>query len=189
MAGATIIRDGYFKWTGQDKCRVRSNVTLVQSEDLNILVDCGGARESEEIIKSLKEVELDVKDINILVLTHHHPDHAGGMALFKKSMIVDWASKINGENYEFWKTPSLRVSGDVEILKTPGHTPECASVLVTTEKGIVAIVGDLWHSGDDEKLLVTWNKEALSASRGLIKKRADFIIPGHGKEVAARSAA
>ena len=186
MAEVKIIRQGYFKWLSQDVFNAVCNVTLVKTGDLNILVDCGGAGESEEIKKSLESENLKVEDINILVLTHHHSDHAGGMSLFKNCLIVDWASKLKDGKYQIWREASLELEEDVLLIKTPGHTNECVSLIAETKEGSVAVVGDLWYSGGDEKLLVVWNKEKLLESRELIKNKADFIIPGHNEKFPAK---
>lgn len=181
MAQVKIIRPGYFKWIGTDKFKAVCNVTLVMSGNLKLLVDAGGVGEAEEIRKSLGTEGILPEEIDILILTHHHSDHAGGMDFFKNAVILDWAVKWRGGEYEIWRDLNLKISEDVEFVKTPGHTPECASLLVETEQGIVAIVGDLWQSGADEHLLLIYNKEKLEESREFIKSKADFIIPGHDK--------
>lgn len=181
MAEVKIIRPGYFKWTGTDRFEAVCNVTLVKSGGLNILVDCGGAGEFNEIRNSLEAEGLGPKEINILVLTHYHSDHAGNMAFFNNALILDWASKLRAGEYEIWRDASLKISEDIELIKTPGHTGECASLVAKTEQGIVAVAGDLWQSGTDEKLLVVYDKEKLKTSREFIKQKADFIIPGHDK--------
>lgn len=154
-------------------------MTLVRSGNLNILVDCGGPGESEEIKNALSAEGLTLEEIDILVLTHHHSDHAGNMAFFSNALIAGWGTKLRGGEYEIWKDASLHISEDIELVKTPGHTGECVSLCAETEQGIVAVVGDLWWSGTDEKLLIVWNEEKLEESRKFIKQKADFIIPGH----------
>lgn len=189
LAEAEIIRKGYFRWIGRDICEASSNIILVKSDGLNILVDCGGVGENKEIEAALRERELKKEDINILVLTHHHPDHAGGVGLFSNAIIYDFAAKIKGDRYEFWTSDRLDLTPDVFLIKTPGHTPECVSLIVNTASGAVACVGDLWWSGNDDKLLLAWDKPALIKSRDLIRKNSDFIIPGHDKMVRTKDAA
>lgn len=189
MADIFIVRPGYFRWVGQDICRASSNITLVKTENLNILVDSGGVGEDKEIEAALGEHGLGRQDVNILVLTHHHPDHAGGIGLFSHAIIYDFAAKITGDKYEFWKEDKLDLTPDVTLIKTPGHTPECVSLIAKTDHGKVACVGDLWWSGGDNKLLLSWDKQALLQSREKIRKISDFIIPGHDVMVRANEAA
>jgi glyoxylase-like metal-dependent hydrolase (beta-lactamase superfamily II) len=82
----------------------------------------------------------------------------------------------------------------IEILLTPGHSPEHSSLLVTTEDGAVCIAQDVfwWEDGkqksDSEKELLeledpfATDAGALLASRKLVLEKADWIIPGHGKK-------
>ena len=55
-------------------------------------------------------------------------------------------------------------------------------MLVKTEQGIIAIVGDVfWKKDFPEKDPYATDKEKLKKSRALVLAKADFIIPGHGK--------
>ena len=69
------------------------------------------------------------------------------------------------------------------MIHTPGHTPNCYSILVETEKGTFAIVGDLIALEDD---LITGRRphsfdfELQKKSRNKILEVADYIVAGHG---------
>ena len=55
---------------------------VIQNMNGNFLVDCGG---SIEIIKRLKEVNIDYKTIKHIFISHSHTDHVLGLFwLFKK---------------------------------------------------------------------------------------------------------
>ena len=57
-----------------------TSVFLIKSQNGNILVDCATTDQDvdECIIPALSEINLSLKEIAYLVLTHRHDDHAGG---------------------------------------------------------------------------------------------------------------
>lgn len=100
----------------------------------------------DDIANRLGELGLTPEDIDILVSTHFHFDHAGNHADFAHARIVtqreayDYA-KANPAAFpsDIWDLPTLnyeKIDGDmelvtgVELLKTSGHTPGHMSVLV-----------------------------------------------------------
>ena len=96
-----------------------TSVFLIKTEKENILVDCATTNSDvkEFIIPALKKENLTLKDINYLVLTHNHGDHAGGKnAIVKENPNV----KIIVEEAFF---------NGLEIYKMPGHLLECIGVL------------------------------------------------------------
>jgi len=64
---------------------------VIQNNNGNFLIDTGG---SIEIIKRLKEVNIDIKELKHIFISHSHTDHILGLIwMFKKLSI----SVINGE--------------------------------------------------------------------------------------------
>jgi N-acyl homoserine lactone hydrolase len=155
---------------------------LLQSKGENILVDTGitdsfivdgkawgmlpaeGGKKFVE--KALAKEGLGPDDIQTVLCTHLHNDHAGNCTLFKKAKIVfqrdEWENLLNplpsqnlrkdydpGVIAELQSMPTLKVDGDfdiadgVKIYKTPGHTRGSQSSAVNTKKGVVVIIGDL----------------------------------------------
>ena len=56
--------------------------TLIQTEDTTILVDAGAgniAKTTGLIFENLKQNNIHPDDIDIIILTHLHPDHIGGL--------------------------------------------------------------------------------------------------------------
>lgn len=63
---------------------------VVQNNNGNFLVDTGG---SIEIIKRLQKVNIDIKDIKNIFISHNHTDHILGLIWMFKKII----SPVNGE--------------------------------------------------------------------------------------------
>ena len=60
----------------------QADATLIQYKGKNMLIDTGDVDSRADLVKQLKERK--VKDLDIVVITHPHGDHMGGMAeLFK----------------------------------------------------------------------------------------------------------
>ena len=61
---------------------VYTSVFLIRSAFGNLLVDCASSGEDVDqcIVPALKRLGYDLSDIEMLVLTHRHSDHAGGLA-------------------------------------------------------------------------------------------------------------
>lgn len=59
---------------------------VVQNNNGNFLVDTGG---SIEIIKRLQKVNIDIKDIKNIFISHNHTDHILGLIwMFKKIVLL-----------------------------------------------------------------------------------------------------
>lgn len=86
----------HFIDVGQGDC------TLLQTPDnRNILVDAGGKDTAEDVVQYLKRQ--GVSRIDLLVITHPHDDHIGGLPRvleeFGVSMVVDTGSPHGSETY------------------------------------------------------------------------------------------
>lgn len=60
----------------------RGNATLVESDDVKILIDQGFS--GKQLEKRLARMEINPKEIDAIVLTHHHSDHGGGAAIAQR---------------------------------------------------------------------------------------------------------
>ncbi len=163
-----------------------STVTLIQSNNKKIIVDPGCERKN--LIKELSSNNLKTADIDFVLLTHGHTDHALLAGIFENAMVLN-----NEEIYDDDKQVehNNEIPGtDIEIIQTPGHSTDHCSLLVKTKEGIYAVAGDVFWWMDDEKQKVDINKpdqahpvdlKKLIESRRQLLDRADYIIPGHGK--------
>ena len=190
MAKVKVLIKGYAREKNGEEF-ASSTTTLIQNNNLNIIVDPGTNREA--LLGGLAKESLKTEDINFVIVTHTHLDHSLLVGIFENAKILD-----NSDVYSFdGKTGGHegRVPNtDIEIIKTPGHDQFHCSVLVKTEDlGKVVIAGDVfwWLDKEEQKtdkqsLLehkdpYVKDKKALRESRERILNLADYIIPGHGE--------
>lgn len=183
-----ILQTGYARCLGPAQMQADGTITLVKGPK-NIIVDTGGPWDREKIIDALAAEGLSPKDIQYVICTHGHSDHAGNNNLFADATLVVSFDISRGDLYTFhdFKSGAIyRIDDDVEVMPTPGHTGQDVSVIVRTEEGIVAIAGDLFECEkdlEDESLWRVNSSNPAEQDRG--RKRvlaiADFIIPGHGE--------
>jgi len=187
MATTRFIVKGYARKRA-NYYKATSNTILIEDSGKKILVD-PGCNEGL-LLSGLKKEGLKPKDTDMIFLTHYHPDHVLNVRLFPKVDVLDGDKIYRGDREYSYKD---RIPGTaVEVIATPGHAYEHATLLVKTKHGVVAIAGDLWWWEDgkqktDAKTLLTLkdplanDNVTLLSSRKKILQKADFIIPGHGK--------
>jgi glyoxylase-like metal-dependent hydrolase (beta-lactamase superfamily II) len=188
MAEVIVLRPGFVveKHVGAEVLvRVGCTISLIRAAE-NILVDSGGPSESALLVAALAEQSLRPQQIHYVVYTHGHIDHVGNSNLFPGATFISGGDRSVGDRYARldYSTGPIRLTDDVSIMPTPGHTSEDISVLVTTPCGLVAIVGDLFEHADDSDdgswTVSSSNPEVQRASREHILSIADRIVPGHG---------
>lgn len=185
MAEVKVLIEGY-----ANKKEASSSTVLVIADGEKIVVDPGTNK--PRLIQELSNEGLTSEDIDFVILTHMHFDHAALVGLFTNAMILD-----NNSTYDlqgrFWDNQIVIKNVDIEILSTPGHDQFHCSVLATDQVGKkVAVAGDVFWTWDSEdagdldtrvsrKDPYEKNSGSLLESRKILLGLADFIIPGHGK--------
>lgn len=193
-----------------------STVTYIES-DKKILVDTGFDGEGNlspenidanknRLLGSLHAAGLTPDEIDIVFITHWHQDHYMNYSLFPESEVILSHPAIDRHQLDFSGAgDGERIADGVQVVYTPGHTVDHASVLVTTDPlrfserthaggsitGIgevtVAVAGDAiidslyWYMGN----VWDYNSDffSLSAARQSMERlcsAAEYIIPGHG---------
>lgn len=124
----------------------------------------GGGPES--VIGALREVGASPDDIQLVIPSHLHTDHAWNIDLFPKARVIvqrdeiieaidppppmrfGYSRIINAKVVSRRQPDELQIiDGDLDIaegirlLKVPGHTPGSQTLIVQTEKGKVALCG------------------------------------------------
>jgi N-acyl homoserine lactone hydrolase len=204
---------------------------LVKRGDELILVDSGtpepklaetmdncGIFEGRSIIDILAEIDLTPQDINTVILTHVHWDHAYNLNYFKHAKIYVQLSELQYAVKPLWldRGPyryskeygnpcwfegftSMEImegdfvlNEDISVYHLPGHTPGMQGVLVNTDEGKYMITSDNMPLYDNyESMRPTAVHVSIKdwyGSYQKIKTLADFILPGHDMLVLKRKA-
>ena len=176
-----IIKPGYFRWVRKlTICRASCTVSLVLDGKIKMLVDTGNDSDKAKIISGLKKNKLTPGMITHVVNTHSHADHIGCNYLFNRAEIISGEEIHKKDRFRLYEG-DLDLSSYIKIIATPGHTEADCTVLVKIEKGIVAIVGDLFWRSQNDKPAFFSDSIQLNKSRKQVLALADFIVPGHDK--------
>ncbi len=150
-----------------------TNAFLVQFGGKNILVDAGYGR---KLIDNLKAFEVTPEQIDIILLTHMHGDHIGGMIRDGVVAFPNAQVYLSQSEYDYWmgegvnKTQAQQVIAaykeklhlfkPVEITATVGgelfsgiraieaygHTPGHTAYMINVNEAQLLIWGDLTHA-------------------------------------------
>jgi len=181
-----------------------TNCYIVGSESTKVGMIIDPGDDAEEILKGVKDLELDIK---FIVLTHGHLDHSGALKEIKETIWAEIA--LHSEEFEplYGEYPSLGAMfglayppppcpdrflkdgdsldlGDLRfsILHTPGHTPGGISLL---GEGVVFTGDTLFNCGIGRTDLPSSSHDQMmdSLSTKLMVLPDDTIVyPGHGPQ-------
>lgn len=122
----------------------------IQSKEQTVLFDTG--TNGKILLDNMKVLSLDPKKIDIIVLSHEHYDHNGGLSdllpLLENATIYRLEPSLNHMPHE-----EIRVEEPVQITKDirstgrlPGSPVDEQSLILTTNEGFVVLTG-CSHSG------------------------------------------
>ncbi len=185
-----VLIEGYARESKDGTFNASSSTVLIESNGKKVLVDPGCNKEL--LLESLKKENLTVDDIDIVFVTHYHPDHILNIKLFPNHDIYD-GDTIYRDDLEI-EYENTYISGtDIKILETPGHAHEHCSLVVKVNNETYVVAEDIfwWMDGEQKELTrdelinlkdpYVENIGDLKRSRKMILDTADWIIPGHGK--------
>jgi glyoxylase-like metal-dependent hydrolase (beta-lactamase superfamily II) len=189
LADISVLAEGYVSSQEGGGLRASPSAVLIEEAGTFVLVDPGADKKG--LLLGLSRKGLSPEDLDLIFVTHPHLDHILNLRLFPEADVCDSSYIYRGDE----EIPYVNfVPGtEVEVLPTPGHTPDHASLLVRAEGETWLVAGDLfWWRDDavqrtDRKSLLELEDElatdllALRRSRMRALARADVVIPGHGK--------
>ena len=138
-----------------------------------VLVDTGLGGADATLLAQLSESGVERDSIDLVVLTHIHPDHVGwnmsdGAPTFPNARYL-----VSKTDWDYWTQPEVRaqaphvdaqmmpleglnvldlidgeynVTDEVKTLPTPGHTPGHISLVISSAGESAFILGDVAHS-------------------------------------------
>ena len=174
---------------------------LIDTQQGKLMVDTGWAGSLPALKSQLKRYAIDLAQIHFVMITHHHPDHAGLTQEIKRAnharlIILEkqipylenlksfYAGKGNYEpirieaNDLVLQSSNRAVLSEIgiqgEIIETPGHSNDSVSLVLDSGK---AFIGDL-HLPDfvpdegRETTCQSWQK--------LLRLNVKTVYPAHG---------
>jgi len=197
-----------FLWTspGANNC----NTYLIKTAQKRILIDPGHTAHFDHVHQYLRELNLSLDSIDLVICTHAHPDHMEAVHLFADTpalftlhasdwqMVQDMAphlKQIMGAELDqitpdfFLNQGQLRVGDiDLQIHSTPGHSPGGISLYYAQDKAL--ITGDLIFKGGLGRTDLPGGKSDLlkDSIRRMATLDSAWLLCGHGDVVSGKDA-
>lgn len=138
---------------------------LLQTEGKNILLDAGLGAPFSQLIPKLTTLDVKPEELQLIYITHFHPDHIGGLLKDGKVVFPNAEVYINRVEAEAWQKMEGNQSvqaktvldaykqhlhlfeagdtlpGDVITIAAYGHTPGHT----VFQKDSILVIGDLMH--------------------------------------------
>lgn len=177
---------------------------LIQDGRHNILLDTGCAGLRNDFHRLLKEKGVSCEEIDYVLLTHLHFDHACNVDLLPNAVFVlskaEWEYAQDREHSDLLiekaavavlkQAKKMLVEADGEeilpgitAMLTPGHTPGSCSYVLHQENGERwVLAGDAAKNRGElktESVQLSVNREQTQRSLKRIKETGDRILPGH----------
>ena len=168
-----------------------STSTLIRTDDgHNIVVDTSMQYMKSGIKTSFKQIgKIFPDDVDMIVLTHAHPDHIGNCSMFKNAKIYVRKEELEHVPDAIGVDSDREIAKGVKLVHTPGHSPGSMSVFVEADRKYV-IAGDAMPLADNYHKMVppklNYDEDLAMESMKRIIVYADVIIPGHDKPFTVR---
>jgi N-acyl homoserine lactone hydrolase len=204
MPDVEVLIDGLPLRTRQGFVGFCSNVLIEGSR--KTLVDVGHVGRRSVLEAALEARGLSASDIDCVVVTHAHWDHAQNLDVFPSAevLIHPWERRYAAKPHpNDWATPAWsgsmiehhdhvvevdeghEIEPGVFILHTPGHSPGSICVAVEDEAGCRVVTGDVLQYATTALAgynpVVFWDDEAATRSIHRVTGIADVIYPGHDR--------
>lgn len=176
-----------------------------------VVVDTGVPGSETAILAVLEELGRSADDVTDIVVTHADGDHVGGLAaLVEATGATVWASELEADVIEglaparsgdvqrrtgvdrrFQPGATIPLHGGIETHDTHGHTVGHVSLLLPTER--ILIAGDAINNRDGLGGSPPQNTANADDARAAVSRlaalRPDTIVFGHGPSIVGGAAA
>lgn len=159
---------------------VASTIAMIEADGAIIIVDPGMVPDDIDLTEKIESLGIKKETVTHVFVSHHHPDHTIRIGMFPNATVVDfWGSY----KYDLWEDhgDEYEIAPNVMLIRSPGHTNEDASLVVSAENGTYVFTHVWWNEKMEPKVdPLAEDHKKLIESRRKILEIADFIIPGHG---------
>ncbi len=126
----------------------KGNTTYIETAETKILLDCGN--NFKYISRELEEINVNIKDIDAIFITHTHSDHIKGLPVTAKNIkaTVYMTEKMypylnNVPSYEFITTDKINLKDiTIETIKTSHDAEDSLGYIVNNDKKSVVYLTD-----------------------------------------------
>lgn len=134
------------------------NSSLIQSKDINILVDAGVS--GKKIIDALASINIDIENISAILITHEHSDHTQSIATLSKKYNIpvyankktwdamsDKKAKISENNICYFNNNKSFTLNDITVLPfdIPHDAANPCGFSISDNESKVSIATDIGH--------------------------------------------
>ncbi len=201
------VCDGLHAFIWESMTANNCNTYLIDGP-ARVLIDPGHAHLFEHVASELRELGIQLADIDLVLATHAHADHFEAARLFKDLPARfamsegDWraieeAAKYMGATFDveayrpdfFLGSGNLVVKGvELEIIHAPGHSSGSIALYQPDQRALFS--GDvIFQDGLGRTDLPGGNGAQLKESiKMLAALEAEWLLPGHGQIVSGSSA-
>lgn len=155
--------------------RIYTSVFLIDGKEAKILLDCATTSEDVDryIVPALNELGYGLSEIDTIVISHKHEDHAGGL-----KRITELAPNIRVISDTTYPLPQ-----GISLYPLPGHTNDCIGVLDEKTHTLISADG-IQCAGIDKYPCSLKNPQAYSETLERVKKdkRIENILFSHAYE-------
>ncbi len=172
----------------------------------NILIDPGHLHFFDHVRLGLLDLNVTLDQIDLLMITHGHPDHLEAALLFKEPTLITisqveadfikaragqygWNSDHGFKADFFLQEGELKIGDQVfQIIEAPGHSPGSICLYWPEEKAL--FTGDvIFDQGIGRTDLPGGNGALLKESiRRLVGLDVEYVLSGHGEVIKGKKA-
>jgi hydroxyacylglutathione hydrolase len=201
------LQEGLYAYLWQNAYENNCN-TYVIRKDLTVLIDPGHSRHLGNVLFQMKDDGISPEEIDLILITHSHPDHLEGVETFldkpvRIAMAKDEHEYLMGNGRFLFEDmnqalPKFRVdfhlregklhlgSETFDIFQTPGHSPGSLCIYWQDRKAL--FTGDvIFNGGIGRTDFLEGNPQFLKRSIERVSRLdTDLLLPGHGEIVSGR---
>lgn len=175
-----ILAAGYVRRSGEES-RVASTVAYIRDGAARVIVDPGMVAHHDAILGPLATLGESQGSITDVVISHHHPDHTLLVALFPAARVHDFQAIYHRDLWISREAEGYHLSPAIQLIATPGHTPQDITTLAGTPDDIVAFTHLWWSASGPANDPYSHDPTVLHANRERVLGLATLIVPGHGE--------
>ena len=180
-----------------------AGVYLIRSGEDRILYDTGHPGRKKILFREMEKHGLNFKNVDYVVISHLHWDHALNVSLFNSSKIIIDKKELEEDSEDDYPRVSvlsdyirqldvhyvssganIADENEVSVVSSPGHTAGHISLAVKSGKSVDVITGDslpnarAMHRGEPD--LIFFNRSAaVDSVKGILSYKPRNIYPGH----------